>query len=151
MSLCGPIAISSLVPTLGGINWTFEPVNKTEIVTSFVREQKGLGTIAVRLGGYHPVNKVIIRHLVSHSRPAPVSATLFRFMHRYCFVTRNPLNPRGFWALHWFGEYGSSFYSSQGLFWFFISGSVTGNRVVRLLLPVAVARPKEAKMDRICL
>ena len=40
------------------------------------------------------------------------------------------------------------------VFWFFVSGSVTGYRVVRLFMTAAGARPKETKinlMDCICL
>ena len=54
-----------------------------------------------------------VHHVVRYSRPASVRLTFVSFINHYYFVTRGPLNPRGIVALHWFGEYGSSF------FWFF--------------------------------
>ena len=62
-----------------------------------------------------------VHHVVRHSRPASVRLTFVSFINHYYFVTRGPLNPGGIVALHWFGEYVSSF-------WFFVSGGVTGNR-----------------------
>ena len=61
-------------------------------------------------------------------------------------------------ALHciWFGEYVSSSCSPQGFFGFSypaVSQVIALNRVVRLFMPAAGVRPKEAKinlMDCIC-
>ena len=64
--------------------------------------------------------KVLVCHVAGHSRPASVGALtfVFFFMYCYCFVTLDPFNPGGFVALHWFGEYVSSFCSPQGFFVF---------------------------------
>ena len=43
---------------------------------STAREQKGLGTIGARHDGYQVVYKVLVHHVVSHSRPASVRVTL---------------------------------------------------------------------------
>ena len=71
--------------------------------------------------------KVLVRHVAGHSKPASVGTltSVFFFMYRYCFVTRDPFNPREFVALHWFGEH-----VPTGVFWFFVSGSVTDYRVI---------------------
>ena len=44
------------------------------------QEQKGLGTIGVRHVGYHLAYKVLVCHVVGHSRPASVALTL-RFLY----------------------------------------------------------------------
>ena len=98
-------------------DWACE---KAEIYISTAREQNGLGTIDVKHDWYRAVYKVLVRPVVAHSRPASVGALtfVFFFMYRYCFVTRDPFNPGGFMALHWFGEYVSSFCFPQGFFGF---------------------------------
>ena len=68
-----------------------------------------------------------VHHVVRHSRPTLVHVTFVSFINYYYFVTRGPVNPGGIVALHWFGEYVSSFFPT-GFFWFFVSGGVTGNR-----------------------
>ena len=55
------------------------------------REQKRLGTIGVKHDGYHVAYKVLVRHVVGHSRPESVELTFVFFLHRYfdcynCFV-----------------------------------------------------------------
>ena len=46
-------------------------------------EQKGLGTIGERHDGYHAVYRVLVRHVVDHSRRASVSLT---FVFLLCVV-----------------------------------------------------------------
>ena len=53
---------------------------------------------------------MLVHHVVRHSRPASVRVTFVSFINHYYFVTRDPLNPGGIVALHWFGEYVSSFF-----------------------------------------
>ena len=66
-------------------------MNKTvEILISTAREQKGLGTIGVRHDGYHAAYKVLVHHMVGHSRSASVALTFVFFLYHYCFVTRKP-------------------------------------------------------------
>ena len=77
--------------------------------------------------GYQVVYKVLVYHVMKHSRPASVRATFVSFINHYYFVTRGPLNLGGIVALHWFGEYVSSFFPT-GFFWFFVSGGVAANR-----------------------
>lgn len=66
-----------------------ERAKKAEIDISTARELKGLGTIDVRHDEYHAVYKVLVRHMVGHSRPTLVGSltSFFFFMYRYCFVT----------------------------------------------------------------
>ena len=71
-----------------------EHVNKTEILIFTAREQKGLGTIGVRHDGYHAAYKVLVHHMLAHSRPASVALTFVFFLYHYCFVTRKPFKPR---------------------------------------------------------
>ena len=52
-----------------------------------------------------------VHHVVRHSGPASVRLTFVSFINHYYFVTRGPLNPGGIVALHWFGEYVSSFFA----------------------------------------
>ena len=59
-----------------------------------------------------------VHHVVRHSRPASVRLTFVSFINHYYFVTRGPLNPGGIVALHWFGEYVSSFFPHGGFFGF---------------------------------
>ena len=59
-----------------------------------------------------------VHHVVRHSRPASVRVTFVSFINHYYFVTIGPLNAGGIVALHWFGEYVSSFFHT-GVFWFF--------------------------------
>ena len=105
-----------------------------------------------------------VHHVVRHSRPASVRLTFVSFINHYYFVTRGPLNPGGIVALHWFGEYVSIFSPRGFFFWFFVSGSVTGNHfpvvsccycsTCMWFLLAAGVRPKETKinlMDCICL
>ena len=81
------------------------------------RKQRGLRTIDIRHGGYRAVYKVFVPNMVNYCRPASVSVTFVFFsVYRYCFVTRNPLNPGVFVALRWFGEYVSSFLFLTGFF-----------------------------------
>ena len=54
-------------------------MNKTEIDISTAREQKGLVTIGARHDGYQVVYKVLVHHVVSHSRPASVRVTFVSF------------------------------------------------------------------------
>ena len=49
-------------------------------------------------------------------------------------------------ALHWFGEYLSSFGSPQGFFGIRQCHRLSGNWVVRLFMPAAGAKPKENKI-----
>ena len=54
-----------------------------------------MGTICVRHDGYHVAFKVLVRHVVGHSRPASVALSFVFFLHRYCdcyncFETRKP-------------------------------------------------------------
>ena len=63
------------------------------------REQKRLSTIGVKHDGYLVAYKVFVRHVVGHSRPAPVALSFVFFLHRYCdcyncFVTWKPFKPR---------------------------------------------------------
>ena len=46
-----------------------------------------------------------VHHAVRHSRPALVRVAFVSFINHYYFVIRGLLNPGGFVALHWFGEY----------------------------------------------
>ena len=55
-----------------------------------------------------------VHHVVRHSRPASVRLTFVSFINHYYFVTRGPLNPGGIEALHWFGEFVSSFFLQGG-------------------------------------
>ena len=48
---------------------TVESANKTEVYISTAREQKDLGKIGVRHDGY----KVLVCHVVGHSRPASLA------------------------------------------------------------------------------
>ena len=57
---------------------------------------------------------MLVHHVVRHSRPASVRVTFVSFINHYYFVTRSPLNPGGIVALHWFGEYVSSFFPHEG-------------------------------------
>ena len=57
-----------------------ERVNKADIYISAAREQKALGTVGVRHDGYHAVYEMLVRHVVSHSRPASISLTLVFFL-----------------------------------------------------------------------
>ena len=50
--------------------------------------------------------------------PASVRLTFVSFINHYYFVTRGPLNPGGIVALHWFGEYVSSFFPHGRFFGF---------------------------------
>ena len=59
-----------------------------------------------------------VHHVVRHSRPAYVGLTFVSFINHYYFVTRGPLNPGGIVALHWFGEYVSSFFPDGVFFGF---------------------------------
>ena len=58
---------------------TVERANKTEIDISTARKHKGLGTIGVRHDGYQVVYKVLVHHVVRHSRPASVRVTFVSF------------------------------------------------------------------------
>ena len=64
---------------------TVERANKAEIYTSTAREQKSLGTIGVRHDGYHVDYKVLVRHVVGHSRPASVALASDFFLYRYSY------------------------------------------------------------------
>ena len=48
-------------------------MNKAEIYISTAREQKSLDTIGARHDGYHVAYKVLVRHVVGHSRLASVA------------------------------------------------------------------------------
>ena len=50
-------------------------MNKTEIDVSTAREQQGLGSTDAVHDGYHAAYKVMVCHVVRHSRPAPVALT----------------------------------------------------------------------------
>ena len=95
------------------------------------RKQKGLGTIGARHDGYHAEYKVSVRHMVGHSRPALVGSltSFFLFHVSLLFCNMRPFNPRGFVALHLFGEYVSIFVPHRG-FLVFVSDSVSGYRVI---------------------
>ena len=56
-----------------------EHPKKAEIYISTVREQKGLGTTDIRQDGYHNDYKVLVRQVVTHSRPASVGSLTFVF------------------------------------------------------------------------
>ena len=103
--------------------------NSKEIYISTAREQKSLGTIVVRHDGYHVAYKVLVRHVVGHFRPASVALTfallLQRYCNCYCFVTRKPFKPRRVCGMALVR--GIRF---KSLFWFFVSGCVTGYRVL---------------------
>ena len=71
-----------------------------------------MGTIGVRHDEYHVDYKVLVRHVVGHSRPASVALTFVFFLYRYCYCYC------GFVASHWFGGYVSSLCSPQGFFGF---------------------------------
>ena len=58
---------------------TVDRANKGEIYIPTAREQKSLGTIGVRHDGYHVAYKLLVRHVVGHSRPASVAFTLIFF------------------------------------------------------------------------
>ena len=94
-----------------------ERAKKAEICISKAREQKGLGTIDLWHDGYNAVYKVLVRHVVGPSMPGSLGSLtfVFFFMYRYVFVK---WDPSGFVALHWFGEYVSSFCSPQDFFGF---------------------------------
>ena len=64
---------------------TVERANMAEMYTSTAREQKSLGTIGVRHDGYHVDYKVLVRHVVGHSRPASVALTSVFFLYRYSY------------------------------------------------------------------
>ena len=145
---------------------TVECSNKTEIDISTAREQKGLGAIGVRHSGQQVVYKVLVHHVVRHSRPALVRVTFVSFINHYYFVTRGPLNPGGIVALHWHGS-GNTFpvFSPRGFFDF--SYPAVSQRIVSLqsisccycstcmqFMLAAGARPRETKinlMDCICM
>ena len=106
--------------------------------------KKGLGTIGVRHGGYHVVHKVIVRRVVSHSKPASFPFNVcFLFMYGYFFVSRNPLTPECLWHCMGSGNTFPVFVPHRGFIWFFVSGSVTGYWVVGLFMPADGARPKK--------
>ena len=92
---------------------------RQKFIFSTTREQKGLDTIGVRHDGYHAIYEVLFRHMVNHSRPASVSVTFVSFFNiLLLFCNKKPFKPRRVVALHWFGEYISSFCSSQGFLGF---------------------------------
>ena len=104
---------------------------EAEIDISTARELKGLGTIDVRHDEYDAVYKVLVRHMVGHSRPTLVgSLTHFFLFHvSLLFCNTRPFKPRGIVALHLFGECISSFVPTRS-FLVFVSGSVSGYRVI---------------------
>ena len=78
---------------------TAERASKAEMYIPAAWEQKRLGTIGVKHDRYHVAYKVLVRHVVGHSRPASVALTFVFFLHRYCdcyncFVTRKPFKPQ---------------------------------------------------------
>ena len=112
---------------------TVERENKAEIYTSTAWEQKSLGTIDIRHDGYHVDYKVLVRHVVSHSRFASVASTfvsvLYRYCYCYCFVTRKPFKPRRVCGIALVRGIRFRSLFPTGVFWFFVPGGVTGYQV----------------------
>ena len=118
------------------------------IFISTALEQKTLGTIGVRHDRYHVAQKVLVRHVVGHSRPAAVALTFVFFLKRYCdcycLVTRKPFKSRRVYgsALVRRLRFQSLFF--RGVFRFLVSGGITGYRVL-VFMPATGARLKETK------
>ena len=77
-------------------------------------------SIGARHDGYQVVYKVLVHHVVSHSRPASVRVTFVSFNELlYCFVTRDALiKPRGDRGTALVRGIRFQFLSLTGLFWF---------------------------------
>ena len=105
-----------------------ERANKADISTA--REKKSLGTIGVRHDGYHVAYKVLVPHVVGHSRPASVALTFAFFLQRYCdcycFVTRKPFKPRRVCGIALVRGIRFQSLFPTGVFWFFVFSGVTG-------------------------
>ena len=69
-------------------------------------------------------------------------------MYNHSFVTRNPFTPVGLWHCIGLGNTSSVFVPHRDVLVFGIRQChrLSGNRVVRLFMPAAGARPKENKI-----
>ena len=101
---------------------------------------------------------MLVRHVVNYSRPASVPATFISFYVSLFFCNKKPFRLRRVCGTALVRGIRFQFLFLTGVFWFFVSGSVTGNRVINrvagLFMPAAGARPKETRinlMDCICL
>ena len=118
----------------------------------------GLGTIVVRHDGQQVVYKVLVYHVVRHSRPASVRVTFVFFYKSLLFCNKRSSKPRRSRGTALVRGIRFQFFPT-GVFWFFVPGGVTGNRfsvvnqllllfrMYRWFMLAAGARPKETKVN----
>ena len=88
-----------------------------------------MGKVGVRHDGY----KVLVCHVVGHSRPTSVAfAFVFVLYIGIVFTTRKSDKPWRVCGIGLVREIRSQFLFPTGVFWFFVSGSVTGYQLIVL-------------------
>ena len=87
-------------------------------------------TIDIRHDGYHAVHKVFVRNVVNYCRPASVFVTFVSFCVSLLFCNKKPFKPRSVCGTTLVRGIRFQFFVPHKVFLVFVSGSVTGNRVI---------------------